>query len=69
MNDAMIIFTIKDCWIICEAQLILSENQEKINKKKQTNETLNHYFYELERSSYGVMAEIALRLTYNDSKV
>lgn len=30
---------------------------------------MNHYFYELERSPYGIMAEIAVLLTYKDSKM
>jgi hypothetical protein len=30
---------------------------------------VNHYFYELERSPYGIMAEIAVLLTYKDSKM
>ena len=34
LNDAMIIFVIKNCWIICEAQLILSEGEKADKKSK-----------------------------------
>lgn len=69
LNDAMLIFKIKGCWIICEAQLILSEAGDKVDKKSKNTELVNHYFYELERSPYGIMAEIAVLLTYKDSKI
>ena len=65
----MIIFVIKDSWIICEAQLVLSESGEKIDKRSKNTELVNHYFYELERSPYGIMAEIAVLLAYKDSKI
>ncbi len=29
----MIIFVIKDCWVICEAQLILTYGGDKADKK------------------------------------
>ncbi len=56
LNDAMIIFVMKDSWIICEAQLILSDAGDKIEKKGKNIELINHFFYELERSPYGIMA-------------
>jgi len=59
----------KDSWIICEAQLVLSESGEKIDKRSKNTELVNHYFYELERSPYGIMAEIAVLLAYKDSKI
>lgn len=69
LNDAMIIFVIKGSWIICEAQLILSESGDKIDKKSKNVELINHFFYELERSPYGILAEIAVLLSYKDSKI
>lgn len=69
LNDAMLIFVMKGSWIICEAQLILSESGGKVDKKSKNTELVNHYFYELERSPYGIMAEIAVLLTYKDSKI
>ncbi len=47
LNDAMIIFVIKGSWIICEAQLVLSEAGDKIDKKSKNTELINHFFYEL----------------------
>jgi hypothetical protein len=65
----MLIFVLKNSWIICEAQLILSDSGDKADKKSKNTELVNHYFYELERSPYGIMAEIAVLLTYKDSKI
>ena len=65
----MLIFVIKNSWIICEAQLILSDGGDKADKKSKNTELVNHYFYELERSPYGIMAEIAVLLAYKDSKI
>ena len=43
----MLIFVIKNSWIICEAQLILSDEGDKADKKSKNTELVNHYFYEL----------------------
>ena len=68
LNDAMIIFTIKESYIICELQLILIEGSGASDKLKNI-EFLNHFLYELERSPYGVLSELAVVLGYKDSKV
>jgi hypothetical protein len=47
LNDAMIIFAMKDTFLICEIQLILSESSQKVNQKYKNIELLNHFFYEL----------------------
>ena len=46
LNDAMIIFMIKDSFLICELQLILMEGQGTSEKLKNI-EFLNHFLYEL----------------------
>jgi hypothetical protein len=51
----MIIFTIKESYIICELQLILIEGSGASDKLKNI-EFLNHFLYELERSPYGVLS-------------
>lgn len=56
LNDAMIIFTFKDTFLICEIQLILSDSTQKVNQKYKNIEILNHFFYELERSPYGILS-------------
>lgn len=33
LNDAMIIFAMKDTFLICEIQLILADGQQKVNQK------------------------------------
>ncbi len=69
MNDAMIIFAMKDTFLICEIQLILADSAQKVNHKYKNIELLNHFFYELERSPYGILSEIAVLLAYKDSKM
>mgnify|MGYP000887731354 CR=1 FL=1 len=69
LNDAMIMYLIKGSFIICEAQLILSEAGSKVDKRGKNTELINHYFYELERSPYGILAEVAVLLAYKDSKM
>ena len=64
----MIIFTIKESFLICELQLILSEGQGVSDKLKNI-EFLNHFLYELERSPYGVLSELAVVLGYKDNKI
>ena len=68
LNDAMIIFTIKQSKLICELQLILSEGGSEIERMKNI-QFLNHMLYELERSPYGVLSEIAVILGYKDNKI
>ena len=65
----MIIFSMKNTFLICELQLILSDGTQKINQKYKNIEVLNHFFYELERSPFGILSEIAILLAYKDSKV
>ena len=55
LNDVMIIFTIKESFIICELQLILSEGQG-VSQKLKNIEFLNHFLYELEMSPYGALS-------------
>lgn len=64
----MIIFTIKDSFLICELQLILVGEESGSDKLKNI-EFLNHFLYELERSPYGVLSELAVILGYKDTKV
>lgn len=45
LNDAMIIFKMRDSFIICELQLILSDGNQSITDKLKNIETLNHFFY------------------------
>ena len=68
LNDAMIIFNIKESFILCELQLVLSDGNQSVTEKLKNIETLNHFFYELERSPYGVMAELAALLSFKDNK-
>ena len=80
LNDVMIMFLLtppkeqypskanKECWIVCECQIILTESSGKTDKKSKNVDDLNHYFYELDRSPYGILSEIALRLVYKDTK-
>ncbi len=56
LNDAMIIFAMKDTFLICEIQLILADGAQKVNHKYKNIELLNHFFYELERSPYGILS-------------
>lgn len=56
MGDAMIFFKLPGSFIICECQLILSNDSKGEDAKKHKNiEILNHFFYELERSPFGVL--------------
>lgn len=64
----MIIFIMKESFIICELQLILSEGQGVSDKVKNI-EVLNHFLYELVRSPYGVLSEVAVLLGYKDNKI
>lgn len=68
LNDAMVIFKMKSSFIICELQLILSDGHQSVTDKLKNIETLNHFFYEIERSPYGVMAELASLLSFKDNK-
>ena len=55
MNDAMVMFRMKDSALVCELQLILDDDSEEDQKSK-NRETLNHFLYELERSLFGVQS-------------
>lgn len=68
LNDVMIIFTIKESFLICELQLILTEGKGASDKFKNID-FLNHFLYELERSPYGVLSELAVVLGYKDNKI
>ena len=68
LNDAMIIFSLKDSFLLCELQLVLMEDQAGSEKLKNI-EFLNHFLYELERSPYGVLSELAVVLGYKGTKV
>ena len=46
LNDAMIIFMVRDSFLICQLQLILMEGQGTSEKLKNI-EFLNHFLYEL----------------------
>ena len=63
MGDAMIFFKLPGSFIICECQLILSNDSKGDNAKKAKNiEVINHFLYELERSPFGVLGEIGVFL-------
>lgn len=47
---------------------MLSDGNQSVTEKLKNIETLNHFFYELERSPYGVMAELAALLSFKDNK-
>jgi hypothetical protein len=48
LNDVMIIFKMKDSFLICELQLILTDTSTQSSDQKLKNiEALNHFFYEL----------------------
>lgn len=68
MNDVMIIFKMSESFLICELQLLLSDGSSR-NEKLKHIEMLNHFFYELERSPYGVTAEVAALIGFKDNKV
>ena len=68
LNDAMIIFKLQQSFLICELQLILSDTNQNVNEKLKNIEALNHFFYQLQRSPYGVMAELAALLSFKDNK-
>ena len=70
LNDVLINFMFTGAvssFIICEIQLILQQNSEEVNEKEKIYEEFNHILYEVERSIFRPMAEMALLLTYNDT--
>lgn len=69
MNDVMIIFKIEQSFLTCELQMsITGENANSIAKDKEI-QFINHYLYELERSPYGILSELALIVQNNDSRI
>lgn len=70
LNDILIIFKMSNSFLLCELQLILSDGGVQSGSDKLKNiELLNHFFYELDRSQYGVMAEVAALLGFKDNKI
>lgn len=69
LNGIVINFKMKNCFLICEVSLILSESSHGSNEKIKNIEKLNNFFNDLEGSPYGVLSELAEYLGYKDSKV
>lgn len=58
MSDALIVFKMVGNYIspiLCELQLILYKKHGDDNKEK-AYETINHFLYEMERSTYGPLS-------------
>ena len=59
----MIFFRMKGSFLICECQLALTDEHDKDDKRAQNIiEELNHFFYELERSPFGIFGQLSLFL-------
>ena len=59
----------KDSFIVCELQLILIDILQEGEEKLKIMEDLNHTIYELERSPYGSLSEMALIMGYYDPTI
>ena len=71
MSDALIIFKMIGCYkspVLCELQLILYKKQGDDNKEK-AYETMNHFLYEMERSTYGPLSELSLLVALKDPRI
>ncbi len=70
LNDAMVIFKITESFLICELQMVLNQSTKATTDQREKSKiVLNHFFYELERSPYGVLSELSILLAYKDTKI
>ena len=69
LNDILINFKKKGTFIICEIQLILVDLLEESDIKLKIMEDLNHTIYQMERSPYGSISEMAMIIGYNDPSI
>jgi hypothetical protein len=67
MNDILINCKINNSPIVCEIQLIITN--EYLTEKSNINDHFNHFLYELERSRYGPFSEACLIISASDPRM
>lgn len=67
MNDILINCKINKSPIVCEVQLIITN--EFLTEKSNINDHFNHFLYELERSRFGPFSEACLIISASDPRM
>ena len=67
MNDILINCKINKSPIVCEVQLIITN--EFLTEKSNINDHFNHFLYELERSRFGPFSETCLIISASDPRM